>query len=113
MGLTLLILRRETWVLGTQCIACSNGAQFDSSKSSTFTPLGQRIQTRFGSGFIIADPAYETISMGVFKSEREVWCEHRILPPLFSPNGIYHCLALLTLSPEDLHCVKHVTKASF
>ena len=112
ISLTPLILRRDTWVLGPQCIACSNGALFDASKSSTFTPLGQSTQIRYGSGFVIADLAYETISMGVFKSEKEVWCGHRILLPLFSPNGIYHCLALLTLSPECLHCVKHVTKAS-
>jgi len=37
---------------------------------------------------VIADLAYETISMGAFKSEKEVWCEHRILPRLFSPNDI-------------------------
>ena len=112
LSLTLLILCREIWVQGAQCIACSNGTRFDASKSSTFTQLGESIQLDYGSSSIVADLANETISMGVFKSEREVWCDHRILHCLFSPNGICHCLALLTLSSDDLHCVTNATRVS-
>jgi len=101
---------RETWVTGSQCVTCPVGPRFNASKSSTYTPLGQSTTFRYGSGSIVADLAYETISMGIFKSEREVWCEHHILHSQLSPMESTILPVLLTLCPEDLHCVTIVTR---
>ena len=84
--LTLLKFHRETWVLGPQCLSCSNGARFDPSKSTTYVPLGLSTQLKYGSGSVVVDLASETISLGVFKSENEVQCENNISYFLFLPS---------------------------
>ena len=53
------------------CDGCSPHAEYDSSKSSTFTARGEVVETHFGQGEVVREAHYDKVRVGGLSGEKQ------------------------------------------